>query len=62
MLVAVGDENGLSYHSERALGLLLALPLSEIAAARRRLEAADVLAYPRHLVLLLKDAWPIVSG
>jgi hypothetical protein len=58
VLVAVGDEYGLSYYSERALGSLLALPLSEIAAARRRLEAADVLAYeaPLYQVLALDGA------
>ena len=58
MLVAIGDEYGLSYYPERALSSLLALPLPEIAAARRRLEAADVLTYeaPLSQVLSLDGA------
>jgi hypothetical protein len=56
VLVTVGDESGLSYYSERALGDLLSLPCAEVAAARRRLEAAGVIAYeePLYQVLALE--------
>lgn len=60
VLVTVGDEAGLSYYSERTLGEMLALPETEIAAARRRLQAADVIAYddPLYQVLALEGGRP----
>ena len=56
VLVTVGDEAGLSYYSDRALGELLSMPIAEIGAARRRLEAADVIVYeaPLYQVLSLE--------
>jgi hypothetical protein len=60
VLVTVGDEAGLSYYSDRALGEMLALPGPEIAAARRRLQAADVIVYedPLYQVLALEGGRP----
>jgi hypothetical protein len=60
VLVTVGDEAGLSYYSDRTLGEMLALPVAEIAAARRRLQAADVIVYedPLYQVLALEGGRP----
>jgi len=60
VLVTVGDEAGLSYYSDRALGELLGLPIPEIVAARRRLQAADVIVYddPLYQVLALEGGRP----
>lgn len=58
VLITVGDENGLSYYSERSLADLLGVLPAEIAAARQRLVAAGVLAYeePLYQVLALEEA------
>ncbi|MGH9435543.1 MAG: hypothetical protein ACRD06_06055 [Terriglobia bacterium] len=60
VLVTVGDEHGLSYYGEESLGRLLSLRPEEIAAARRQLEAAEVIAYERpfYQVLGLESAGP----
>lgn len=56
VLVTVGDEHGLSYYSERSLSRLLSLPVEQIAAARRQLVAAGMIAYeePLYQVLALE--------
>ena len=58
VLVTVGDENGLSYYGDQSLGGFLSLTVEEIAAARRQLEHAGVLAYekPFYQVLGLDNA------
>jgi hypothetical protein len=57
ILVVVGDEHGLSYYSDRSLSRLLSLSEEEISAARRRLVAAEVIAYeePLYQVLALEE-------
>lgn len=57
VLVTVGDEHGLSYYGEGTLGGLLSLTVEEVAAARRQLEAAGVIAYdkPLYQVLALEE-------
>ena len=56
VLVTVGDEHGLSYYSDRSLGLLLSLSVEEIAGLRRQLVLADLIAYeaPLYQVLALE--------
>jgi hypothetical protein len=56
VLVTVGDEHGLSYYSERSLSLLLSLSEEQIAAARRELVLAELIAYepPLYQVLALE--------
>lgn len=56
VLVTVGDEHGLSYYSDKSLGLLLSLAVEEIAALRRQLVLADLIAYeaPLYQVLALE--------
>ena len=56
VLVTVGDEHGLSYYSDKSLGLLLSLSEEEIAAARRQLVLAELIAYeaPLYQVLALE--------
>lgn len=44
-LVAVGDNDGLSYWSEAALARLLRLEVAGVRQARAELEAADLVAY-----------------
>lgn len=58
VLVTVGDAHGLSYYSDPSLGRLLSLPCADIAAARRQLVAADLIAYeaPLYQVLALAPA------
>jgi len=60
VLVTVGDEAGLSYYSDRALGALLSMTIAEVMAARRRLQAADVIVYddPLYQVLSLEGGRP----
>lgn len=55
VLVTAGDEHGLSYYSDVAVGRLLALRADEVSAARRQLLAAGVIAYedPLYQVLSL---------
>lgn len=59
-LVSAGDEHGLSYYSDGSLGRLLSLAEDQIAAARRQLVAADVVAYenPLYQVLSLEGELP----
>ena len=60
VLVTVGDEHGLSYYSDRSLGRLLSLSPEEIAAARRPLILAELIAYeePLYQVLALAEVAP----
>ena len=53
VLVTVGDEHGLSYYSDPSLARLLSLTLDEIAAARRQLLAAGMIAYEAPLYQVL---------
>jgi hypothetical protein len=57
VLVAVGDEEGLSYYADRTLARLLSLHEDSVAEARRQLVAAGVLAYepPLYQVLGLDE-------
>ena len=48
-LVTVGDVHGLSYYSQAAIGRHLQLDPLQLAAARRQLEQADLLAYRQPL-------------
>lgn len=59
-LATAGDEHGLSYYSDSSLGGLLSLSADEIAAARRQLLAAGVIAYenPLYQVLSLEGELP----
>ena len=56
VLVTVGDEHGLSYYGDRSLSLLLSLSEEQIAAARRELVLAELIAYepPLYQVLALE--------
>lgn len=60
ILVTVGDEHGLSYYSDQSLARLLSLGVDEVAAARRQLVRADLLAYeaPLYQVLALEGGRP----
>ena len=53
LLVTVGDAQGLSYYSDGKIAELLSLERGEVAEARRRLVAADVIAYDRPLYQVL---------
>lgn len=59
LLIVVGDADGLSYYSDESVARLLNLTLSEVAAARDGLIAADLIAHrsPFYQVLSL----PFVS-
>lgn len=61
VLVTVGDEHGLSYYSDPSVARLLSLTVEEIAAARRQLVHAGVLAYEEPLYQVLALA-PAESG
>src|SRR6266571_8956874 len=52
-LVSVGDVQGLSYYSDAAIARHLKLDPLQVAAARRQLEQADLLAYRKHLYQVL---------
>jgi len=56
VLITVGDERGLSYYGDQSLSRLLSLTVEEVAAARRQLLLADVIAYeePIYQVLALE--------
>lgn len=56
-LVTVGDAQGLSYYSEASLCRRLQMDAGQLAAARRQLEAAGLIAYakPLYQVLALQD-------
>ena len=56
LLVSAADAQGLSYYSERTTARLLALPESEVRAARRALQSAGLIAYeaPLYQVLSLE--------
>ena len=58
VLVTVGDENGLSYYSDRTLQRLLSLSGPELDKARRQLIAAGVLDYERPLYQVLQLEGP----
>ena len=53
VLVAVGDQHGLSYYGDPNLSRLLSLTMAEVAAARRQLQAAGVIAYENPLYQVL---------
>ena len=57
-LVTVGDVQGLSYYSDAALGRHLKMDPLQLAATRRQLVAADLIAYrkPLYQVLALPEA------
>jgi hypothetical protein len=57
-LVTVSDVQGLSYYSDAAIGRRLKLGPLEVAAARRQLMEADLIAYqkPLYQVLSLESA------
>ena len=59
-LVTVADVQGLSYYSDAAIGRHLKLDLLQLAAARRQLEQADLIAYrkPLYQVLALPQLSP----
>ena len=52
-LVTVGDVQGISYYSDAAITRQLKLDLVQLAAARQRLERADLLAYRKPLCQVL---------
>lgn len=52
-LVTVADVQGLSYYSEAAIGRHLKLDPLQLAAARRQLEAAELIAYRKPLYQVL---------
>jgi len=56
-LVTVGDEQGLSYYSQVALCRWLKFDPTQLAAAREKLEQADLIAYgePFYQVLSLPE-------
>lgn len=56
-LVTVGDAQGLSYYSDASLSRHLQMDPVQLAAARRQLEAAQLIAYakPLYQVLALLD-------
>lgn len=56
-LVTVSDAQGLSYYSDTALCRRLKMDSLQLAAARRQLEQADLIAYqkPLYQVLSLED-------
>jgi hypothetical protein len=56
-LVTVGDAQGLSYYSDASLCRHLQMDPGQLAAARRQLESADLIAYakPLYQVLALRD-------
>jgi len=56
VLVTVGDEHGLSYYSDAALGRLLSLSADELRGARGQLVAAALIAHeaPLYQVLALE--------
>ena len=56
VLVTVGDEHGLSYYSDQSLSRLLSLGVEELAALRRQLVLAELIAYeaPLYQVLALE--------
>ena len=55
VLVTVGDRNGVSFYSDRALSRILGIMNSEVAAARGRLLKLDLIAWqePFYQVLSL---------
>ena len=53
VLVTVGDEHGLSYYSDGAVGRLLSLSEEAVAVARRQLMAAGVITYEKPLYQVL---------
>ena len=52
-LVTVGDVQGLSYYSDAAIGRHLKLDPLQLAAARRQLEATDLIVYRKPLYQVL---------
>ena len=63
-LVTVADIHGLSYYSDTAIGRHLKLDPLQLAAARRQLEQADLIAYrkPLYQVLALPQLSPPSSA
>jgi hypothetical protein len=63
-LVIVGDANGLSWYSDLRLCLELGMDQTALDTARRKLEAAELIAYapPFYQVLEVPDHPPSVRG
>jgi hypothetical protein len=63
-LVTVSDVEGLSYYSDPSLCRRLKLSPAELAAARTRLQQADLIAYqkPLYQVLSLEPASDLLQG
>lgn len=61
MLVTVGDRQGLSYYSDRAVGDLLTMDLPLLAKSRGQLIQGGLLAYrkPLYQVLSLEPVRPV---
>ena len=61
LLVTVGDEQGLSYYSDKAAAQLVSMGPSAVARARRELVEAGLIAYqsPLYQVLSLDRAQPV---
>ena len=53
LLITVGDAKGLSYYSDEKAARMLSLSVAELAAARRQLVVADLIAYERPLYQVL---------
>jgi hypothetical protein len=62
-LVTVADAQGLSYYSEASISRRLRLDPVQLAAARRQLEAAELIAYvkPLYQVLALEPSSSLES-
>ncbi len=60
-LVTVGDVQGLSYYSDAAMGRHLKMDPLQLAAARKQLVAADLIAHrkPLYQVLALPEPRPV---
>jgi hypothetical protein len=60
-LVTVGDQQGLSYYSDRSVGNRLAMNLAAVSQARNELVRAGLVAYrkPLYQVLSLEPAKPV---
>jgi hypothetical protein len=60
-LVTVADAQGLSYYSDASISRRLRLDPVQLAAARRQLEAAELIAYakPLYQVLALETSPPV---
>ncbi len=60
-LVAVGDQQGLSFYSDRSLGSYLSMDLSSLTQARSELIRAQLVAYQKPLCQVLSLEPPKVA-